>query len=97
MFEKLRNQPLIGQSAEAKFKREQAEFQKYFTEMSDKLADWEIANSCIVEAQLITPKTPTTFAFQSVINFRKLDAKQLEEYKQKINEGRNIQSKEVPK
>lgn len=96
MFEKLKQSshlPSIG-SKEAKAKLEFEAQQKYYEEMADKLAEWEIENECAVEALLSTPQNARGISFQAVLNFRKLDNIHLNNYKREINEKRD-KSKQV--
>ena len=80
--------PLIGKKnqAEKLAKLNEQASQEYQKEMSDKLSTWEIENSCMVQALHVVNQTPNNMLFQSVLNFKKMNDEELNNYKTALNE-----------
>lgn len=63
------NIPLIGGQKDRKARQEQEAKEKFQEEMFTKLADWELANNCMIRAEL----SFTTLQISSVLTVKKMD------------------------
>jgi len=61
--------------------------------MRKKLSDWEIDNEVFVVPSIQISNTPTSITYHSILEFRRLNNEELNEYKNKINESIKTNSK----